>query len=461
MESLLDGWEDGIMTATVSKVPCAGAALFWSPQKATPYHLTPAMTKVPRPRSTRSLAPRSLPRALLHLGIVCLCALLGACGNLPRNAVPVQQELGASIPGMPNIRAWAYQSSAMMEEDLAQSFAQETKADFPPDADGQVTYPHLALSGGGASGAFGAGLLNGWSSTGKRPVFKVVTGVSTGALMAPFAILGPDHDDALRMFYTTTRTTDIFKLGSVLWQLIAGEALADTRPLQSLIAQHVDATLLQRVADAHRQGRRLYIGTVDLDVPRFVVWNMGLIATSGRPEALDLFRKVMLASASIPVAFPPVFFDVELHPDGPRYDEMHVDGGVGARVFLNGGVYRGSLFRERGGHGGSGRENIFVIHNGQLIPKPDPVNRSLAAIAVRVIDASGRAAALGDLLRIYSYAQREDADFQWVTIPDYVDVSQEESFDPAMMRKLYDVGFRMAIAGTYWNSEPPGQSANR
>ena len=188
---------------------------------------------------------------------------------------------------------------------------------------------------------FGAGLLKGWTDSGTRPVFKVVTGVSTGALMAPFAFVGPDYDDALRQFYTTTRSSDIFTLGSVLWQLLADEALADTRPLQRLIARHVDAELMRRVAEAHLQGRRLYIGTADLDVPHFVVWNMGLIATSGRPDALDLFRKVMLASASIPVAFPPVLFDVELQPGGPRYDELHVDGGVGARVFLNGGVFRG------------------------------------------------------------------------------------------------------------------------
>ena len=249
-------------------------------------------------------------------------------------------------------------------------------------------------------------------------MFKIVTGVSTGALMAPFAFLGPDYDDALRQFYTTTRTRDIFTLGSLLWQLLAGEALADTRPLQALIAQHVDAELLRRVAEAHQRGRRLYIGTADLDVPRFVVWNMGLIASSGHPDALDLFRKVMLASASIPVAFPPVLFDVELTPGGPRYDEMHVDGGVGARVFLNGGVFRGSVIRERGGQGGLGREDIFVIHNGQLMPMPEPIDARCAAIAVRVDRCVGAGRRLGDLLRIYGYAQREQAGFQWVTIPE-------------------------------------------
>jgi hypothetical protein len=291
-------------------------------------------------------------------------------------------------------------------------------------------------------------------------LFKIVTGVSTGALMAPFAFVGPDYDAALRQFYTTTSTGDIFVLGSMftlLRRVLAGEALADTRPLQAMIARHVDESLLQRVAEAHRRGRRLYIGTANLDAPRFVVWNMGAIASSGRPDALELFRKVMLASASIPVAFPPVFFEVELQPGGPRYDEMHVDGGVGARVFLNGGVFDGAAVRRRGGHGGVGKEEIYVLHNGQLIPKPDPINRSLAEIAVRVIDASGRAAALGDLFRIHSYAQQEGAGFRWITIPDDVPMGGDEVFDPVQMQMLYELGYRLAVRGGEWFTQPPGR----
>jgi hypothetical protein len=389
-----------------------------------------------------------------------LVAVLAACGSLPRNPLPPQRSLVAKIPQMPDVRAWAGQPSETMERDLAESFAQESPQDFPRRADGSVRYPHLALSGGGASGAFGAGYLSGWSSTGTRPVFKIVTGVSTGALMAPFAFLGPEYDEALREFYTTTRTHDVFVFGSLLGSLLGGEALADTTPLQSMIERYVDHELLRKVAAAHRQGRRLYIGTTDLDVPRFVVWNMGLIATSGRPEALALFRRVMLASSSIPVAFPPVFFEVELEPGGPRYDEMHVDGGVGARVFLNGGVFRGPMVRERGGHGGVGYEDIFVIHNGQLVPIPDPVARSLPAIATRVIESAGRSAAIGDLFRIFSLAQSEGAGFQWITIPDDVATDGSEFFDPEAMRSLYDVGFRLATTGGGWSTLPPGRRTN-
>ena len=393
-----------------------------------------------------------------NLWMICCVAVLVGCGSLHRNPVPPQMSQDATIPNMPDVRAWIGQPNPTLELDLAQSFAQESELDFPRAADGSVHYAHLALSGGGANGAFGAGFLNGWTSTGNRPVFKIVTGVSTGALMAPFAFLGSDYDDALRLFYTTIRSRDIFIWGSLLRQILSGESLANTAPLAALIDQYVTADLLAKVADAHRHGRRLYIGTADLDVPRFVVWNMGLIASSGRPEALALFRNVMLASASIPIAFPPVFIDVETRSGGPQYDEMHVDGGVGARVFLSGGLFRPSVIRQRGGLG-EGREDIFVIHNGQLRrPPAEPVRRALPAIAMRVIDASGRAAVIGDLFRIYGYAVEEQATFHWVTIPNDVEIAAgEETFDPVRMQMLYDVGFRLAADGGGWSTVPPGQ----
>jgi predicted acylesterase/phospholipase RssA len=387
------------------------------------------------------------------LALCVLAALLAGCGALIRNPVPPELTGSATIPDMPEVRAWAGRPSPAMESDLAQSFAQESRAGFPADADGVVRYPHLALSGGGANGAFGAGFLNGWSATGRRPVFKIVTGVSTGALMAPFAFLGPEYDGALRDFYTTTASHDVFALGSILLQLIRGESLADTGPLAALIARHVDADLLSKVAEAQARGRRLYIGTVDLDAQRFVVWNMGLIAASGRPEALDLFRKVMLASASIPIAFPPVFFEVDV--EGRRYDELHVDGAVAANVFLSGGVFRFSLVRGRAGHG-PGRSSVFVIHNGKLSPQPSPTRRSLRGIATRALDAATRAAAVGDLFRIYALTLHEQASFQWVTIPEDVELEGAEVFDPAKMRELYDVGYRTARSGPKWEVRPPG-----
>lgn len=390
----------------------------------------------------------------IRLLAACVSLLLAACGSLPRNAVPSDLASQAMVPEMPDIRASAGRPSPAMERDLIESFAQEVEGDFKVGKDGRIHYAHLALSGGGASGAFGAGFLNGWTSRGDRPTFKIVTGVSTGALMAPFAFLGPAYDDALREFYTNTRTQDIFLLGSLLRQLLVGEAIADTGPLRALIERHVDAGFVRQIAQAHDRGRRLYIGTTDLDTRRFVVWNMGLVAKSGRPESLELFRKIMLASASIPVAFPPVFFEVEVH--GRRFDEMHVDGGVGARVFFNEGLFRSAVLRTRAGRG-EAVEDIFVIHNGQLVSPPDPVRRSIPAISTRVIDVTGRTAVMGDLFRIYGDAAREQASFRWVTIPDAVSVSSEEVFDPIAMGKLYDIGYQMGARGDAWANLPPGR----
>jgi predicted acylesterase/phospholipase RssA len=386
--------------------------------------------------------------------VFALAALvLAGCAILPRNAVPPELGSQAVIPGMPDIRAPAGRPSAAMASDLASSFAQEKPADFPVGPDGQVHYAHLALSGGGPNGAFGAGFLNGWTTTGRRPVFKIVTGVSTGALMAPFAFLGPDHDDDLREFYTTTSSRNIFRLLSIIPQLLGGESFADTGPLSALIAEHVTPELLREVAEAHRNGRRLYIGTADLDSQRFIVWNMGLIAISGRPEALDLFRKVMLASSSVPVAFPPVFFDVEA--GGGRYDEMHVDGSVGTRVFYNGGLFSFSALRAAEGRM-PGIEEIFVIHNGQLLPVAEATPRSLRGIATRSFDSAGKAAIIGDLFRIYAVSLRERAGYHWISIPEDAKLGGSEVFDPQVMGELYDVGYRAALAGPTWSTQPPG-----
>lgn len=340
-----------------------------------------------------------------------------------------------------------------MTSDLARSFEQESPDDFPLGADGVVHYSHLALSGGGPNGAFGAGYLEGWTQTGTRPVFKIVTGVSTGALIAPFAFLGPAYDRELREFYTTISTRHIFRMLSILPQLLGGEAFADTTPLKTLIAQNVTDVLLREVAAAHARGRRLYVGTVDLDSQRFVVWNMGLIAASGRPEALQLFQDVLLASSSVPVAFPPIFFNVEAA--GRYYDEMHVDGSVGTRVFYSGGVFDFVAAREKTGRG-RGREDIFIIHNGQLPAVPEATPRAVRSIALRTFDTAGKSAVIGDLFRIYATAQRAQAGYHWITIPEDFDMTGSEVFDPVKMRALYDLGHASALSGQLWSTEPPG-----
>jgi len=334
-------------------------------------------------------AYRRLP---LLAAVLAVCLLLGGCATLPRTPVPADQIAWAVVPGMPDVRAWAGRPNRDMELDFEQSIRDERADQFPVAADGRIHYPHLALSGGGANGAFGAGFLNGWTATGTRPTFKIVTGVSTGALMAPYSFLGPDHDQALRRFYTTTSDADVFAAGNPLMALLRRDALANTAPLEALIARAIDAPLLARIAAEHRAGRRLYMGTADLDSRQFVVWNMGLIATRGSPEALALFRRVMLASASIPIAFPPVLIEVDVL--GKRYDEMHVDGFVAANLFLHAGIIDPQRIYNRLSSAPATKDT-FMIHNGQLAAASDPAERSLRGIAFRSIDVAGRAGMRG------------------------------------------------------------------
>jgi len=392
-------------------------------------------------------------RRLSALVLAGAFALVAGCSTLPRNAPPVDLIGHTTIPGFTDIRSPAGMPSRAMALDLARSYGEELRTDFPVGPDGVVTYALLTLSGGGPNGAFGSGVLKGWTETGKRPAFKVVTGVSTGALMAPFAFLGSKYDAALEDFYTTNPTQNILRRLSILPQLFGGEAFAATDPLRALIEKHVDEHLLAAIANAHRAGRRLYMGTANLDAQRFVIWNMGAIAASGQPQALDIFRKVMLASASIPVAFPPVFFDVVAN--GERYDELHVDGAVGANVFLTGGMFSVSVVRRRAvTH--QAREEIFVIHNGQLRPHAVQTRRSIVGIATRSFDGFARSGMVGDLFRIYATALRDEAAFHWITIPDSATLSGDELFDPVIMANLFALGVKLGHEGPKWETLPPG-----
>lgn len=398
--------------------------------------------------------PRYLP-ALRTLLLAAAAVALVGCSTLPRDAPPLDVIGTTTIPGFPDVRAIGGTPSRALTADLARSYAEESRADFPVAADGKIHYPILALSGGGPNGAFGSGLLKGWSNTGKRPAFKIVTGVSTGALMAPFAFLGSKYDEALRDFYTTNPSQNIFRRLSILPQLLSGEAFADTEPLRAIIEENIDDSLLAAVAAAHRQGRRLYVGTTNLDQQRFVVWNMGAIAVSGEPRALELFRKVMLASASVPVAFPPVFFDVVAKRE--HYDELHVDGAVGANVFLNAGVFNITAARQHSIRAPA-HEEVYVIHNGQLRPRPLQTRRTIVGIATRAFDGFARAGTIGDLFQIYAVTLRDGMGFRWITIPESATISGSEIFDPVIMGNLFALGVELWQRGDPWSMTPPGMA---
>jgi predicted acylesterase/phospholipase RssA len=262
--------------------------------------------------------------------VLSLMILLQGCATLkPRNPVPQDLESEVQVPGMPGVRAWGDEVSEVFTAFALESIKQE-KAALGKDFTKKPAH-FLALSGGGDDGAFGAGVLCGWTAHGDRPQFKLVTGISTGALIAPFAFLGSSYDDTLRHLYTDITSEDIFRMKSlltVLWR----DSIADTAPLARQLEHYVDEALLAEVAAEHKKGRRLIIGTTQLDAQRLVLWNMGAIAASGDPEAIKLFRKIMLTSASIPAAFPPQYIKVAAGDN--FYEEMHVDGGTTAEVVL-------------------------------------------------------------------------------------------------------------------------------
>ena len=256
------------------------------------------------PATPRRLAGRAWTARAAGLAMLLVA---GGCAAPHRDAVPKELADQAQLPGFPDVRDWGDRFSPALQRSLVQSIHQARAIHPQGVADESGAVNVLALSGGGANGAFGAGFLCGWSASGHRPPFKLVTGISTGALQAPFAFLGSEYDETLRTAYTTITTKDVYRERSLLDILFNAESLADTRPLAQTIARQVDEKVLAAVAEAHARGRRLFVGTTNIDAGKLVIWDMGAIAASGQPGALDLFRRVMLASAAIPVAFPRCF----------------------------------------------------------------------------------------------------------------------------------------------------------
>jgi hypothetical protein len=307
----------------------------------------------------------------------------------------------------------------------------------------------LAISGGGDNGAYGAGLLEGWSASGARPEFKVVTGVSTGALIAPFAFLGPKYDYVLRRVYTETSQKDIFKKRGIV-KGIFGDAMADTRPLAGVISQYVDRALLDAIAAEYGKGRLLLVATANLDSLEPVIWNMTAIAASKDPNAPKLFTSVLLASASIPGAFPPVMIDVSV--GGTKYQEMHVDGGTMAQVFL----YPPSL---KLANAPARKRILYIIRNARLDADWASVERRTFSIATRAISSLTRTQGIGDLYRIYTTSNRDGLDFNLTYIPRTFNTPHEEEFDTNYMRSLFDVGLQAGKDGREWEKYPPGFEA--
>jgi len=382
-----------------------------------------------------------------------LASLLPGCTLPVRGpAVPTGQAAQASVLGVPNERFWPLESVQPLEaEFIAAVERQRRTAGLVPGAP-MPEMSLLAVSGGGENGAFGAGLLCGWTTQGTRPVFELVTGVSTGALTAPFAYLGSSYDPQFRAVYTGITPDRVLEKRSITAALF-NDALSDTAPLYQTISHYLDEQLLADIAKGYDEGRLLLIGTTNLDAQQPVLWNIGAIAKSGHPKALETIRRILLASAAIPAAFPPVFFDVTVN--GHPYQEMHVDGGAFAQAFL----YPPTVLRQRAARIQRGEQVIplvaYVIRNGRLDPEWSAVQRRTLSIAGRAISTMITASGYNDVLRIYSNTQRDGVAFNLAYIGTDFTKELPQPFDQDYMRALFDYGYQRGERGYDWAHQPP------
>jgi predicted acylesterase/phospholipase RssA len=336
----------------------------------------------------------------------------------------VGEDAAATVPGIPDARFWL-----------------DSTADYT-SALPQQPGPWLVLSSGGADGAFGAGLLSGLTAAGKRPDYAVVTGVSTGALMAPFAFAGPNYAESLRREYTNVTAADIFEAGKT------GESFVDSWPLRDLIAKEVTSALIADIAAEHRKGRRLFVVTTNLDAERCVVWNLGAIAAHGGDDAIKLFRSVLLASASVPGGFPPVMIDVEAN--GKHFQEMHVDGGICGQFFVAPSALMAATSDFR-----LPATQLYIVVNSGLEPEFTVVDRFAPTILTQAVGMAVKVDTRLMLDRAYLVAKRSGVDFNVATIPRGFDVPSKGAFDPDYMGALFQTGYDQGRGATPFSVEPP------
>lgn len=373
------------------------------------------------------------------VGIVGAVLMLGACASGARSDFGLGERHGAYPVGFPHVRF------SIEDETAAQRLTAQLGEGVPKGPDGR--FDLIALSGGGANGAYTAGLMNGWTERGDRPDFEVVTGVSTGALAAPFVFLGPEYDDRLREAYTSGQAAGLLKSRGA--RALIGSGVFSGQPLRDLIAAHVDEALLQAVAAEHRKGRVLIVATTDLDSQRGVLWNMGAIAEHGGPEALALFRDVLTASASIPGAFPPVMIQSQTiaNDNAPlTFEEMHVDGGV-----MNPFVALPQMmwsWRDQGQVLRGGR--IWVIVNGKASPTFRVTRDAAPTVLGRSLDAALLANLRANLAANQVFAQRNGMEYRTTAIPVEFDGANSLDFSPEAMMGVYELGRRRMVEEQAW-----------
>ena len=380
-------------------------------------------------------------------------SLLSGCSAPARGpAVPTGKAAKASVLGVPNERFFPLQGVQPLSDEFLAAVARRSRAlGLPPGA----TLPEiqlLAVSGGGENGAFGAGLLCGWSEHGDRPTFELVTGVSTGALTAPFAFLGSSYDPQLKEVYTQLSPDRVLEKRSIT-AAVFDDALTDNSPLFETISGYLTDAMLVAIAKAYDEGRLLLIGTTNLDAQQLVIWNIGAIAKSRHPKALDTIRRILLASAAIPGAFPPSMFDVTI--DGQPYQEMHVDGGAFAQAFLSPPSVMAVRQERMRRHEKVIPVEAYVIRNGRLDPEWASVERRTMSVAGRAISTMIAVSGYNDVQRMYASTQRDGMGFNLAYIGSDFTMELPEPFDPGFMQALYDYGYEQGKRGYDWAHKPP------
>lgn len=366
------------------------------------------------------------PRLIRSLVLACSLAL-AACTSLPRTPYTAADARASRVLDLDGLRRYA-------DEPI-------TKFSFP------ATRTYLALSGGGADGAYGVGVLSGWTAAGTRPTFSVVSGVSTGGLIAPFAFLGPRYDDTLKDVYTSGIAESLLNDPSIMRVLFGSGLFGNTR-LRELVARYVGPEILAQVAREYAKGRRLLVVTTDLDTQRTAIWDMGKIAAVGTPEALKLFRDVMAASASIPLVFPPILIEAE--GQGHKFQEMHVDGGVTAPVLT---LPEALLFQGR--LPGNPKMDIYILVNKKIERNFELVANGTIDVASRSLSSITQSQTRSIIFSTYDFAKRNQLGFHLSYIARDYPAPASEGFDTAYMRALYQYGYEKAAAGQAWTSTLP------
>ena len=373
---------------------------------------------------------RLLASALL-LGYCSACALVP-----DRDLATALDQDTATVSGFEAARAWADGPLATFAASLS-----SPRLSARPGHD--VNY--LALSGGGAGGAFAAGVLDGWTRDGTRPDFDMVSGVSTGALIAPFAFLGPGYDAVLTALFTEGGTVGLDSLQNPVDALRSG-GIVDPAPLRRLVDRYATADMLRRIADEHRKGRRLLAITSNLDAQRPVVWNLGAIAASGRPDALALFRDILVASASVPGVYPPVLLDAR-GVGGRGFKEMHVDGATTAEVFIAPSLLRPATNRRTAAHGTT---HVWVVINNTLTPEYSVTPIAPLAIAGRSLSTLAKAQTIWVVKAAQQEAETLGMDFNVAQIGEQVPFDGAHPFALDYMRTVYRHGDEEILAHTLW-----------